>query len=114
MIGDCFVVAARAVIDDANALAAPTLVHGLPVKQVGEHAGERFWHAWVEVMIGEAPFVIDDSNGRGIVMPRDRYYEIGQLTEAHVHRYERGDALVMLARERNYGPWVHGWEGMGL
>lgn len=120
MSGDCFLVAARWVADDASCV----LVHGLPRAQAGEHAGHRYWHAWVErTRTFQHPnwshpvttvVVIDRSNGLDIEMPQGAYYNLGDLDEGMVWRYQAGEARRHLLGKGNYGPWVPGWEGMAL
>lgn len=113
--GDCFVVAAEMMNDPAGPRSA-TLVHGLPVGRGVKNAGRRFWHAWVEVFDKGTMrwIVVDRSNGRRIVMLRTDYYAHGQLDDSTVYRYSRADAARHTYETGNYGPWVDGWEGMGL
>lgn len=96
--GDCYEAAMRTAMDLPPEL-NPVVVHGYATGQ-GPVEGWRFHHAWVEV--GEA-LVFDYSNGGQHVLPRARYYEVGQIEV--VRRYPLVDALVTMTRRGHYGPW---------
>lgn len=98
-----------------DAPASARLVHGLPIGRGEANAGQRFWHAWVEVFeFGVGWVVFDHSNGKRLTMARRDYYAAGQLDESTVYRYSQAKAAQMMRTHSNYGPWVDGWEGMGL
>lgn len=108
--GDCFIVAARMVIDDPSL----TLVHGIPLGTAGETEGRRYWHAWVEQVERlehpglAAPMVIerviDQSNGGYVIMPVGAYYNIGRIEQTW--RYTATEALALMDETGHYGPWV--------
>lgn len=138
--GDCFLVAAHIgtrywpdeVVDDTFR-SDVRIVHGLPVGQGPLNQGKRFWHAWVEVthrttipseVVTANPafahfggeivteLVIDRSNGQDLVLPKAVYYNVGDLDEDHVWRYDMDEAIERMVATENYGPWVDGWEEM--
>jgi transglutaminase-like putative cysteine protease len=124
--GNCFTVAAGFVKSEAPRLlcaasripyrkgeAGPfRIVHGTPVGTAGEVLGRRYWHAWVEVDTPSGWVVMDYSNGKEAHLPREVYYEAGQLDEATVWRFTLAEAEQLQRRHRHCGPWVDGWESM--
>lgn len=106
-MGDCFQAAARILIDGEFGEEA-VLVHGLPLGTGKLNAGERYWHAWVEC--GDR--VVDRSAGKDLNVPREWYYQLGQIETTW--RYTRQEAGQLMITRKNWGPWVAGWESMGL
>lgn len=94
----------------------PLLVHALPIGTGRANRGRRFWHAWVEAQPrrGGPVLVHDFSNGRRIIAPQATAYAAGQVDPALLWRYTPDEAAAEVARLGTYGPWVDGWEGMGL
>lgn len=128
-MGDCFQVAYDLVTSGElgeNAL----LVHGLPIGTGLRNLGQRYWHAWVEITertvippgLGvpeqhreiTLETVIDRSRDQDWSLPRGLFYNVGRLDEERVWRYTRAEALVLGLETETYGPWVDGWEEMGL
>lgn len=105
-IGDCFIVAYEV------AAGAPPEVrthcrisHGI-VTGTGEIEGIRHPHAWVEMTALDGQVtVIDQANGLDLMVPRDLYYEQGQIDQAAVRRYDVDTATGLLDRTGHYGPW---------
>lgn len=103
--GDCYRVAAHYLIDDDPKEGRSLFVcHGVATGQ-GPIAGVRFGHAWVEWDLGDATFVIDQSNGLNVFMHRDRYYEIGKINPKEVVRYDREALRHTIHDHGTYGPW---------
>jgi hypothetical protein len=98
--GDCFEVAGRAMLYPI----APglKLVHAHVTGQ-GSLLGKRHAHAWNE--IGDV--VLDNSNGRNIVMRKEQYYELGKiLTKPGDYAvYDDKDARKKMSQYKHYGPW---------
>lgn len=95
--GDCYHVAAVLVAFEGF----PGLVcHGEATGQ-GAIEGVRFGHAWVEV----DDTVFDFSNGGSHVLPRDRYYALGEIDEKEVRRYTKDETLAWMLKTHHYGPW---------
>lgn len=110
------------------------VVHGLPVGHGPENEGQRYWHAWIEVtrraripkdvrrahpellqLLDEAGeletvVVVDRSNGLDVALPRQAYYALGALDEAHVWRFTPLEARRELYAREHWGPWVDGWK----
>jgi len=102
-LGDCYEAAVGLLLDlkiDGTVENA-TLVHGLVTGTDGEVEGVRYGHAWVE--IGDAVF--DYSNGRKIVLRREHYYEVGNITDEDTTRYSWDEARAALLENETYGPW---------
>lgn len=83
------------------------IVHGRPLATApAAHAGTRFFHAWVEMRLpGAGWVVVDYSNGLEVRMPRSRYYRLGQLAEGDVVRYTVAGARRQMEATGTYGPW---------
>ena len=95
--GDCFVVAMNNVIDDQDLY----LCHGIAVGQ-GPIEGVRFAHAWNETQSG---YVIDQSNGNNVYMPKEQYYAIGQIDPSEVRYYNFEEVMMYAVEYGTYGPW---------
>lgn len=100
--GDCSVVAFT-MGTSPDALPRSKVVHGHPIGRGGEAEGLRYWHAWVEVTTPAGTVVVDYSNGLEVVMPRTRYYRLGQIRD--VRRYTPDQARAMAAEWGHLGPW---------
>jgi hypothetical protein len=72
------------------------LVHGSCIGR-GPIEGVRFGHAWVEI----ENLVIDTE--KQVTMPKDLYYEAGQITDTH--RYTRDEAIAMANKTGHFGCW---------
>ena len=111
--GDCYRVAHELALsvatltDEVRYLPSTVrLCHGFPTGQ-GPIKGIVHGHAWVEIQDyfkGEW-WVIDRSNKKNILMPRETYYAIGKIEPATVDKYTKEDALRMLLAYRHCGPW---------
>ena len=75
------------------------LVHGEVTGQ-GKIEGVKYGHAWVE----DGGTVIDQSNGRNLVMPRQIYYRLGKIG-TNIHRYTPEQARKKAVTTGVYGPW---------
>lgn len=96
--GNCFEVALRNVMDDNNLF----VCHGV-VRGQGALEGIEFPHAWNESSDGG--YVLDESNGNAICMPRDAYYAMARLDPSTVRRYDSREAMEEAVRTGVYGPW---------
>ena len=98
--GDCFEVAGRAMIHPK--IPGLKLVHAY-VSGQGKLEGQRFPHAWNEV----GDVVLDNSNGRNIVLRKEQYYDIGKVVEkpGEYAVYNDIDAKKKMVRNKHYGPW---------
>lgn len=102
--GNCFLIAFRNLLDHPNAM----LCHGLPLGTGEDNKGQRFWHAWIEI----DDWVLDTSNGKRYDGPSIIFYLVGRLDGAYKYTYD--EALLYLSDVGTYGPWVEGYEEMGL
>ena len=98
--GDCFVVAGRAMIDPQ--LPGMSLVHAY-VSGQGKLQGKRFAHAWNEY----GDVVFDYSNGRKVVMRKEQYYKIGNVsTEPGEYAvYDDTETKKKILQTKHWGPW---------
>jgi hypothetical protein len=102
--GDCYVVAAKLVAME-KVYPDYLVCHG---EATGRHeiAGVRFGHAWIEGELGSmGPVVFDFSNGGNHIVPRERYYEMGEIDPESVRKYTAQEAIVLMLRTGHYGPW---------
>lgn len=99
--GDCFQVAGRNMLD--SNIPELTLVHAL-VYGEGQLEGRRFPHAWNEV----GDVVIDNSNGKNIVVRKELYYDRGKVKPnepgAYV-KFDKEQALINMVKYKHWGPW---------
>lgn len=96
-LGDCYEVAGNYAMlhrDDKDTF----VVHG-EVSGQGVLAGINYDHAWIE----KGEDVIDDSNGRHIVIPKVLYYAIGHIHK--VKKYTPKEALSKMLKTGHYGDW---------
>jgi len=98
--GDCYEVSGNAMID--SNLPGLKLVHAHVTGQ-GSLEGKRYAHAWNE--IGDV--VLDTSNGRQIVMPKEQYYSLGnvRIVPGDYAIYDAEEARKKLVKHEHYGPW---------
>jgi len=75
------------------------LVHGM-VSGQGELEGRRFMHAWVEV----GDVVIDPE--QDVTIRKEQYYEVGEINEDDLMRYNRHETMIKLAQTKHWGPWT--------
>lgn len=107
MGGDCYEAALHYIMDHCLGMGVKEpnhnlrLVHGEVAGQ-GPMAGTTFGHAWIE----DGDTVIDQSNGRDIVMPKELYYALGKIGElGNTHVYTPEEARDKCLKHEVYGPW---------
>jgi hypothetical protein len=103
--GDCFESAIETAERFENHYPDIKIVHGEPVGTAGEALGIRYPHAWTEMDINGASFVMDCSNGNNVLVSRDLYYAVGTIVESDVMRYTLNEARAMMLKHKHYGPW---------
>lgn len=106
--GNCFEVALK-LAEEIGEQNNPLVCHGLPLGNGPQNMGQRFWHAWVEMILPGGPTVFDFSNGLEVVMKRAQYYRGGRIIGDAVHRYSLVDARRTALENGHYGPWVPDW-----
>ncbi|NIO36732.1 hypothetical protein GTO27_03410 [Candidatus Bathyarchaeota archaeon] len=95
--GDCYEVAGRIIIS-ADWKVPIFLCHGTVTGQ-GKVEGVKFGHAWLELK----GIVIDFSNKKREIMPKEKYYKIGKIE--NVKRYNKIEALRMFSKYKHFGGW---------
>jgi len=99
--GDCFNVAGRAMLEQTHGKEAK-LIHAF-VSGQGPLKGVRYAHAWNEV----GNVVFDYSNGRNLELPKEFYYQLGEVSEAEGEYaiYNLTEAFSKFAEHMTFGPW---------
>ncbi len=90
------------------------VVHGTPIGQGGQVDGVRYWHAWVEFERRGQYCVIDDSQGKQLVVLRSDYYRIGHLDASTVWRFSIKEARIEMDKREHAGPWVDNYQEVAL
>tara|TARA_R110000737_G_scaffold224319_3_gene239307 strand:+ start:60 stop:521 length:462 start_codon:yes stop_codon:yes gene_type:complete len=104
-MGDCFEVAANAMMDfrkEENS--SLRMVHAY-VQGQGSLEGRRFAHGFNLI---SNDVVMDNSNGNEIVMRRKQYYELGKINpkeKGAYKEYTKKETLAALVKHKHYGPW---------
>lgn len=99
-LGDCYESAGRQMLDAKEEEKKHLMLcHGI-VTGRGDIAGMKIGHAWVEL---SEDLVIDKSNGNDIIMRREKYYLLGDITK--VVKYTHQEALENMLKFRHFGPW---------
>jgi hypothetical protein len=100
--GDCYEAAGRYMMD--NCMVQPAcgmkLVHAEVTGQ-GPIKGLKYGHAFV---LDDRGTVIDRSNGRNVVMPKEVYYLLGQIG-SNAHEYTWDEARQKMLEFEHWGPW---------
>lgn len=116
MTAHCFERVLTTYLDDGHLLNPDAAIcHGLPVGTGPENRGVRYWHAWIDTGYG---FVIAPVGDEMRAVASATFCALGRL-DAHgegqlVWRFD-ADAIWAEMRARgHHGPWVDGYEGMGL
>jgi hypothetical protein len=99
--GDCYVANGQEFMDRAfiGGDSSMRLVHGEVTGQ-GPLEGIKYGHAWIE----DGNTVYDFSNGRSIVMPKSKYYAIGQIGD-NIHVYTPKQFQKKILQYGHWGPW---------
>jgi len=103
-VGDCYETNGRYFMDRALFPGKDKnlrLVHGEVTGQ-GPLEGVKYGHAWVE----DGNTVIDVSNGKNVKIPKEVYYNLGQIKKnnnMHVYKPEEFRRKVM--QHEHWGPW---------
>jgi len=104
-LGDCYEAAINFIM--SKCMFGPdcpfSVVHAEVAGQ-GPLEGVSFGHAYV--VDTRSGTVIDQSNGRDVVMPREAYEALGGIKEiGNYHEYEWRTARKMMVNHEHYGPW---------
>lgn len=107
--GDCFEAAIFKARELADTYEDVRVVHGVPLGTGGEAEGLRFPHAWVEFtqMIGDFPveFVADFSNGNEVIIPKQMYYQIGNIDPDFNKSFDVDEVERLIDENGHAGPW---------
>ena len=78
------------------------MVHAYVYGQ-GALEGRRFEHAWNE----QGDVVLDNSNGRNVVIRKEQYYPLGGVVEeaGAYATYNKEDTMINMLKHGHYGPW---------
>ena len=97
--GDCFRVAGNMIIDHPNFLLCHAKVAGQ-----GKFKGKMIWHAWNE----DGDMVWDYSNGREIIVRKERYYKIAKIKDKNIVKYTHDEAIKLMLKHKTYGDFPSG------
>lgn len=95
--GDCASVAGNMVIDGNGQF---ILCHALVAGQQ-QLEGQRIFHSWAQMQ----DVVFDYSNGKKIIMRKEKYYEIAKIKEEDIKKYNVDEVRKLLLKHRHWGPW---------
>jgi hypothetical protein len=95
--GDCIIVACRKVMENHNFLFCYAYVNGQ-----GRLKGHKILHAWNE--LGDVVF--DSSNGKSIVMRKEKYYSIAGISEEDVTKQTADETIKLMFKTKSYGGWI--------
>lgn len=102
-LGNCYEAAAIFMFDRCSLSNKCNLilVHGEVAGQ-GHLEGITFGHAWIL----DGNTVIDNSNNRNVILPKEVYYAIGKIEEINnFFEYSWEKTRENLLRYKHYGPW---------
>jgi hypothetical protein len=111
--GNCYEAAINYLADNAIGMGVKEPNHNLrlvhaEVAGTGKLRGRTLGHAWIE----DGDTVIDTSNGKHLVIPKDLYYAIGRINEINnIHVYTPEEARQRVLNTMVYGPWELSVEG---
>jgi hypothetical protein len=94
--GNCYEVAAKAVLDDPTRRLI--LAHGT-CTGYGPIKGVAYGHAWTEL----GGIVQERSNGNDLCVIRELYYAVGKCRS--IHYYTQAEARRMVCKTGHWGPW---------
>mgnify|MGYP001327415895 FL=1 len=103
--GDCFEAAVNFVMDKCTfAENCPFVIVQAEVAGQGPLEGVSFGHAYA--VDTRTNTVIDRSNGRNVMMPRDVYEMLGQINQiGNFFEYSWKEAREQMIKHEHYGPW---------
>ena len=95
--GNCVEIACKNTIDNENWLFCYAKVMGQK-----ELKGRRILHAWNEV----GDVVFDLSNGKSIVIRKEKYYKIAKIKEKDIKRQTADEVRKLMLKTETYGGWI--------
>jgi hypothetical protein len=98
--GDCFTVAVNYMIENGHDNKNLRVVHGI-VDGHGSLHGWEFTHAWCE----DGDNIIDNSNGKDMVIPKIIYYSIGNINQKECKYYDMNGVFEQIEKYGVTGPW---------
>lgn len=95
--GNCYQVNAEYMLDHINDKNREDvlLVHGLV-------AEDRHGHCWIELH----DMCLDVSNGKSVMIRKERYYALGLVVEEECNKYDLHSLKKMLVSTGHWGPWA--------
>lgn len=96
--GDCIIVSCKNVVENKDFLFCYAMVKGN-----GEYSGKRILHAWNE----HQDVVFDYSNGRKIIMRKEKYYKLANIKEKNVKKQTAKEVMILMLKHRSYGGWIN-------
>lgn len=92
--GECFALCQEHMLQNQNNPII-RLAHGYVTGTGGPHLGNRFSHAWIEMVIdGETQFCMDIASK--LVLPKNQYYKLGKIRDWEVYTYTFDEMMEWL------------------
>lgn len=95
--GDCIKIAVENLFENEEWLFCYAYVEGQ-----GELTGRRILHAWNEY----GDVVFDFSNGKKVVIRKEKYYDIANIKEKDITRQPHDEVLKLMFQTGTYGGWI--------
>lgn len=72
----------------------------------GPLKGVVYPHAFIVAIMASNHYVLDDTDERGILLPKDLYFKIGNIPSyGDVNLYDKSRAHAAISARRTFGPW---------
>ena len=95
--GNCIEIACKNIIDKKDWVFCYAYIMGQ-----GKIKGQRILHAWNE----HKDLVFDFSNGKVIVMEREKYYKIAKIKERVITKQTPDEVRRLMLEHQTYGGWI--------
>jgi hypothetical protein len=106
MMGNCYESSVKTMLEMASfgrgGFENLRLAHGNVTGQTGYVKDQRYGHAWLELEIPDK-FVFDTE--QNAMIPKDRYYQVGNIDCNEVKLYDLKEVRGWLTQTEHYGPW---------
>ncbi len=103
--GQCYQASMEFLLRNFQRVQSLRLVHGYPVLNRGRKVGQRFGHAWLELIWRCEEKVIDVCN-QTVTVPKEVYYAVGKIEAEKCHVYTVDEAIELMEETKHCGPWV--------
>ena len=95
--GNCIEIACKNIIENEDWFFCYAYVQGQ-----GKLKGQKILHAWNE----NGDVVLDFSNGKKIVMRKEKYYKLAKIVEKDITRQNSKKVRNLMLETGTYGGWI--------